>query len=95
MNYFGIVFLAIIVEGIITYIKEFFVNGKFQWQMLISIVIGVLVAAAYRVDVLALAGMQTAVPYLGSVLTGVLISRGSNYVFDLIKAIGAAQGKTV
>jgi len=93
VNYFGVVFLAIIVEGIITYIKEFFVKGVFQWQMLISIVIGVLVAAAYRVDILAMVGMQSAVPFLGSILTGILISRGSNYVFDFIKAIGAAQGK--
>jgi hypothetical protein len=95
MNYFGVIFLSIIVEGIITYIKEFFVNGKFQWQMLISIVVGVLVAAAYHVDLLALSGMQTPVPYLGSILTGILISRGSNYIFDLIKALGTAQTKTV
>ena len=95
MNYFSIIFLAIIVEGIITYIKEFFVKGKFQWQMLISIVIGVLVAAAYHADILELAGMETQVPYLGSILTGILISRGSNYIFDLIKAIGTNQVKTV
>jgi hypothetical protein len=95
MNYFGIFFLAVIVEGIVTYIKEFFVNGKFQWQMLVSIAIGVLVSAAYQVDLLALMGMKTAVPYLGSVLTGILISRGSNYIFDFIKTIGTIQTKTV
>lgn len=93
MNYFGIIFLAIVVEGIITYVKEFFVKGKFKWEMLISIFIGVLTSAAYQVDVFAMVGMQTAVPYLGSILTGILISRGSNYTFDLIKAIGAVQGK--
>lgn len=95
MNYFGIVFLAIVVEGIITYVKEFFVKGKFQWEMLISIVIGVLTAAAYQVDVFAMVGMKSVVPFLGSILTGILISRGSNYAFDFIKAIGAAQTKTV
>ena len=95
MSYLGVVSLAIIVEGLITYIKEFFVNGKFQWQMLISILIGVLVAAAYQVDLLAVMGLKTAVPYLGSILTGILISRGSNYIFDLIKAIGTVQTKAV
>lgn len=87
MSYFGIVFLAVIVEGIITYIKEFFVNGKFQWQMLISIAAGILVSAAYGADVLTLAGLTTPVPYLGNILTGILISRGSNYVFDLVKSV--------
>lgn len=93
MNFFGIIFLSIIIEGIITYIREFFVNGKFQWQMLISIVVGILVTAAYQVDIIALAGLQTPVPFLGSVLTGILISRGSNYIFDLIQTISTLQGK--
>ena len=94
MSYFGIAFLAVVVEGIITYVKEFFVKGKFQWEMLISISIGVVTAAAYQIDVFTMVGMKTAVPYLGSVLTGILISRGSNYAFDFIKAIGAVRGKT-
>lgn len=93
MNFFGIVFLSIIIEGIITYVREFFVKGQFQWQMLISIIVGILVTAAYQVDIIALVGLQTPVPYLGSVLTGILISRGSNYIFDLIKTIGTFQSK--
>ena len=39
MEFIGIIMMAIIVEGLITYVKEFFVNGKFQWQMLVSIAI--------------------------------------------------------
>lgn len=93
MNFFGIIFLSIIIEGIITYIREFFVNGRFQWQMLISIIVGILVTAAYQVDIIALVGLQTPVPFLGSVLTGILISRGSNYIFDLINTISTLQGK--
>ena len=95
MEYFGLIFLAVIVEGIITYIKEFFVKGEFKWEMLISILIGVFVAVAYGVDIFAMVGMKTFIPYLGSVLTGVLISRGSNYVCDLVKTVTAVQGKTV
>lgn len=94
MDYFALVFLAIILEGVITYVKEFFVKGNVRWEMLISIVIGVLITSAYGVDVLAMAGLKTPVPFLGSILTGILISRGSNYVFDLIKGISNLQGKT-
>jgi hypothetical protein len=39
-------------------------------------------------------GMQTNIPYVGSILTGILISRGSNYVFDLVKKLTAAKEKT-
>lgn len=94
MDYFGVAFLAVIVEGIITYGKALFVNGKIHWQMGCSLLFGVLVAVAYGMDVPAIAGLRTGVPYLGCVLTGILISRGSNYVFDLIQAVGAAKEKT-
>ena len=87
MEFIGIIMMAIIVEGLITYVKEFFVNGKFQWQMLASIAIGVFCATVYHVDLFQMMGMQAMLPYAGCVLTGVLISRGSNYIFDLIKKI--------
>lgn len=95
MEYFNLIFLAVIVEGIITYVKEFFVKGAFHWEMLISIFIGVFVTVAYGVDIFALVGLKSFVPYLGSVLTGILVSRGSNYVCDLIKAISGMQQKRV
>lgn len=94
MDYFGLIFLAIIVEGVITYVKEFFVKGNIRWEMVVSVIVGVLAASAYGVDVMAMAGMKSSIPLLGNILTGILISRGSNYVFDLIKAVGAAQNKT-
>jgi hypothetical protein len=95
MEYFSLIFLAVIVEGIITYIKEFFVKGNLRWEMLISILIGVFVAVAYGVDLFALVGLYSFIPYLGSILTGILISRGSNYVCDLLKSIPGMREKTV
>lgn len=85
--FFGIVFAAIIVEGIITYVKTFFVDKHFQWQLLVGLVLGVLVAVVYSLDLFDLVGMTAVIPYVGSVLTGILISRGSNYVYDLIDLI--------
>lgn len=87
MQFFGIVFLAIIVEGVISYGKMIFVDRKVQWQIVAAIVLGVVVAIAYAVDLLAIVGMITTIPYLGCILTGILISRGSNYVFDLLKLV--------
>ena len=84
MQFFGLIFLAIVVEGLITYIKTFFADGKFKWQMLVGIGFGVLSAVAFRVDLFTYVGMESSVPYLGAALTGILISRGSNYVFDLL-----------
>ena len=91
MEYFGLILLSIIVEGVITYFKEFFINGEIKWEMAASVLLGIFVAVAYGVDLLADMGMQTNIPYVGSILTGILISRGSNYVFDLVKKLTEAK----
>lgn len=86
-KFFAIIAMAVVVEGIVTYIKEWFVNGEVKWQQIIAAVLGILLAVAYKLDMLLLMGMTATIPYIGCVLTGVLISRGSNYIFDFIKAL--------
>lgn len=93
MTAFGIICAAIIVEGLITYVKTFVSEGKVQWQIIVALVLGILVAVGYGLDIFALFGMVSVIPYLGTVLTGILISRGSNYVYDLIDLISGLIDK--
>ena len=75
---------AILIEAIITYFNQFFVQEDFCWQMALSIVLGIVIAVAYKLlDLPACFNLKSNIPYIGSVLTGILLSRGSNYVFDL------------
>lgn len=77
--------LATLIEAIITYYKEFFTTaGGAPWEMVISLILGIVVAVAYKLDLLAHFNLNSRVPYVGNVLTGILLSRGSNYIFDLI-----------
>ncbi len=87
MEFLSLIMMAIIVEGIITYVKEFFVDGVLKWQMLVSVAIGVFCSTVYGIDLFYMLGMTSIVPYTGCILTGILISRGSNYIFDLINKI--------
>jgi len=95
MEFFMFIFISIIIEGIISYFKEFFVDGVFQWQVMVAIVIGIFVAAVYNIDIFEIVGLKANIPYVGNVLSGILISRGSNYIFDVIKKIklGKETGK--
>lgn len=88
---FEFISFAILIEATITYINQFFVNGVFQWSMALSIVLGILAAVSYKLDLPEYFGMKSNIPYLGCVLTGILLSRGSNYVYDLLKAIASAK----
>ena len=80
----SIVGLAIIVEGIVEYFKTIFNDGKLAFPIIGAIVLGIVVSVAYGLDILAGLGLETQVPYLGNLLTGIMISRGSNYVSDLL-----------
>lgn len=85
--------MAIVIEGVITYIKEIFVNKNVMWQQVLGIILGIVVAIGYNADLFALFGLTSTIPLLGCVLTGVLLSRGSNYIFDLVKQLQGYQSK--
>lgn len=91
MKWYALIFVAIVIEGLITYAKTLFVDRKFQWQIFTAMVIGVVCALAFNIDLFALGGITSTVPYIGMVLTGILLSRGSNYVFDLIGKLTNAE----
>lgn len=84
---FGIVTFAILIEGIITYTNQFLVQESFCWQMALSLVLGIIVAIAYKLDLPSCFNLKSDIPYVGSILTGILLSRGSNYVFDLMEKL--------
>lgn len=50
----------------------------------ISAGVGMLLCVAYRADLLALAGLATNAPVVGSLITGIVVGRGANYLHDLV-----------
>ena len=91
MEFGVIIATAVLVEGLIEYgktIANAFETGekKTGITQLISIIIGILIAFAFGVNGFALLGM-TVNPVIGTFLTGIIISRGSNYASDLLKRI--------
>lgn len=82
-----IVITAMLVKGMITYFNEFFVSGVAPWQMILSLTLGIIIAVAYKFDLPKYLNIESQVPYVGCILTGILISRGSNYVYNTLKAL--------
>ncbi len=83
-----ILMAAMFLEAIITYFNQFFINGIFQWQMAVSVVLGIAVSFAYKLDLPNCFSLSSKVTFLGEVITGILISRGSNFIHDFISKIG-------
>lgn len=86
-EFFALILLAITIEGTVTYLRTWFVDSHFQWQQALTCALGIFLAIAYRLDYLSLFEVESTIPYVGTVLTGIAISRGSNYVFDLLKKL--------
>ncbi len=90
--------MAIVVEALVEYGKSigraFMEEGgvKTAVTQLCAIGLGVVLCFACGGDLFAAVGVDFAWPWLGVVLTGVLISRGANYVSDFI---GKLQKKEV
>lgn len=80
-KFFALIVMAVLVEAVITYLSEI---RSFKSPLLWSIALGIAVSVIYKIDIPATLGITTDVPYVGSVLTGIIMARGSNYIYDLI-----------
>ena len=90
-----IIVLAIVVEAFVEYGKNIgkaFIAGEWKTAVtqLAAIALGVLICLATGADLFAVVGVVFAVPWLGVVLTGIIISRGANYVSDFVKRLQGA-----
>ncbi|MBS4959161.1 MULTISPECIES: hypothetical protein [Clostridium] len=83
-----IVVVALIAESVWETLKMTWQEGKVSIDRIGALVVALLLAIGTRLDLLSLLDIKTSIPYLGVVLTGILISRGSNFIHDLLVKIG-------
>lgn len=86
------VVLAVTVEGLIEYAKSIgkaVADGqrKTAVTQAAAIALGVALCLATGVDIYAALGVRFAAPWIGTALTGIFASRGSNYLSDLAKRL--------
>ncbi|MCT8977130.1 hypothetical protein N4T77_10990 [Clostridium sp. CX1] len=85
MNLIQYVVAALIVEALWETTKLFWQNGKFSYDRVGSVAFGELVAIGANIDFMNSVGLPIHIPYVGMILTGILISRGSNFMHDLLE----------
>lgn len=87
MNITTLVILAALVEGFTEYVFGFADRVK-PYLKYIALVLGVGATLAYNIDILRdLAGLTSPIPYVGQIISGLIIGRGSNYLNDFVSAI--------
>lgn len=78
--------LALTVEALVEYGKLIW-QKKINWKHIFAIALAVLLSIGAQTDLYAFLGVEFMIPYLGTILTGIIFSRGANYLADFIKKV--------
>ena len=87
MEYAQLIIIAILIEAIWENIKMIWQNGKLSIDMIGSLVLSILVCILTRADIFPILGIGLVIPFVGNVLTGIIVSRGANFIHDLFTKI--------
>ena len=88
MEITNILMLAVTVEALVEYGKTIgraLIDGWYKAVLqMAAVAVGVVLCLAAGLDLYAALGLGFTYPWIGSVLTGILLSRGANYVSDFV-----------
>ena len=91
-----ILLMSFVTISIYDIIKGFYRDNKVDINNIVTAILGIILSIAAQLDAFALVGINFSIPFLGSILTGLVISKGSNYVYDFItKLISLLSGNTI
>ncbi|NLG31943.1 MAG: hypothetical protein GX550_00300 [Syntrophomonadaceae bacterium] len=93
MNINQLVLLAILAESIWETVKPIWEKKKLNADKLGSIAVSIIITVGAGVDLFTIVGIPINVPSLGLVLTGIIISRGANFIHDLMRLTEAIKIK--
>ncbi len=94
MNILSLIILALIGEALWETLKLTWQNGKLSIDRVGALLIGELLAIGTGLDLMAMVGVPLKIPYVGMILTGLLISRGANFIHDLLASISNVRQNT-
>ena len=79
--------IAATVEALWETLKMFWQEGKLNVDRIGSAILGIVLCVLAEVNFFAIVGIELSVPIVGVVLSGLLVSRGANFVHDLLEAV--------
>lgn len=86
--------LTVIGESIWETLKMFWQEGKISNDRIGALVVGIILVWSTDLDVMSVLGMPVRFKIIGILLTGILISRGSNFVHDIFNSVNAINNNT-
>lgn len=93
MEYAQLIIVAILVEAIWENLKMLWENGKISVNRCGSLILAIVVCVLASIDIFPIVGIAIKIPYIGAILTGIIVSRGANFVNDLFSKLSNKKEK--
>lgn len=87
MDFAQLLIIAILVEATWENIKMVYQKNKISISMIGSLLIAILFCTLTGVDIFPVVGLPISIPIVGSIFTGVIVSRGANIISDIFSKI--------
>lgn len=91
MEYAQIIIVAILVEAIWENLKMVWKDKKINFNMLGVLLVAIIVCLFTNIDIFPIIGLQMSIPCVGCILTGIIVSRGANFVNDLFSKLNGSK----
>ena len=88
MSIVTIITIALLVEAIWETLKMVWQEGKISINTIGALIVGIAVSILAKIDIFAMQGITLSIPLIGWILTGILMSRGANFIHDLFNRLG-------
>lgn len=86
-GFLQVMVIAILAEAIWENLKMVWQDGKISIDKIGALVVSIVISIVTQLDVFAILNFGITVPFIGSFLSGILISRGANVIHDLLNKI--------
>lgn len=88
MSIVTIITIALLVEAIWETLKMVWQEGKINVNTIGALIVGIGVSILAKIDIFTMQGISLSIPLIGWILTGILMSRGANFIHDLFNKLG-------
>lgn len=87
MEVTGLIIVAILIEAIWENLKMIWKKGKFNVNMLGSLILGIIICILAKINIFSIVGIELSIEVVGFIFTGIIVSRGANFVNDLFSKL--------
>ena len=87
MEVTGLIIVAILIEAIWENLKMIWRKGKFNVNMLGSLILGIIICVLAKINIFSIVGIELSIEVVGFIFTGIIVSRGANFVNDLFSKL--------